>query len=71
MTVIEKVRETCRRLSTSEEHYNFLLEKVCIYPEVRNKECSRPDCKCESCEVNRFNFDKFNKIWRTRCEQTR
>ena len=69
MTVIEKVRETCRRLSTSEAHYNFLLEKVCIIPGHRNNECSKPDSKCDKCENNRFNFDKFNKIWRARGEQ--
>ena len=45
MTVLEKCREYCRRQSTSEEHYKELLGRICINPNVRNKECSRPDTR--------------------------
>lgn len=61
MTVLEKCREYCKRRSTSENYYMFLLEKICILPEVRNTECSRPDQLCENCEKNKFNINYFNR----------
>lgn len=63
MTVLEKCREYCKRMSTSEAHYQFLLSKVCINPQVRNQECSRPDCLCETCDKNKFMLAYFNKMW--------
>ena len=54
MTILEKCREYCRRISSSEEHYQELLARVYINPAVRNKECSRPGVLCENCELNKF-----------------
>ena len=70
MTVLEKCREYCKRMSTSESHYMFLLEKIYIWPEVRNTECSKPDRLCENCEKNKFNINYFNKEWEAKqCQQ--
>jgi hypothetical protein len=54
MTVLEKCRDYCRRMSTSEEHYQKLLLNVWINPDQRNKECSRPELLCENCSLNKF-----------------
>lgn len=63
MTVLEKCRDYCKRVSTSEDHYMFLLDNVHILPTVRNKECSRPERLCENCDLNKFRLDYFNKMW--------
>ena len=54
MTVLEKCRAMCRRLSKTETQYNNLLEAVWINPKVRNEECRHPELNCEECSLNRF-----------------
>lgn len=56
MTVLEKCREYCKRISTSEANYNELLERIYINPVVREKECSRPNTLCENCDLNIFKY---------------
>jgi hypothetical protein len=54
VTVLEKCRDYCKRISSSEDNYKELLGRVWINPNVRNKECSHPEVLCENCELNRF-----------------
>lgn len=54
MTVLEKFRAMCRRISKTEVQYNNLLEAVWINPKVRNTECQYPDRNCEDCDLNKF-----------------
>lgn len=63
MVVIDKCREYCKRMSTSEEHYKFILDNIFVVPHVRNKECSRPDNLCETCDLNQFNLGYVNWLW--------
>lgn len=54
MTVLEKFRAMCKRISKTEVQYNNLLEAVWINPKVRNIKCQYPDRKCEDCDLNIF-----------------
>ena len=54
MTVLEKFKAMCRRISKTEVQYNNLLEAVWINPKFRNTECQYPDRNCEDCNLNQF-----------------
>lgn len=58
MKTIDKIRAYLKSISTTEEDYNKLLDKVWISPTRRNSECLHPEQEtCARCPLNYFRRD--------------
>lgn len=55
MKTIDKIRDYLRSISTTDEEYNKLLDKVWISPTRRNSKCQYPEQEtCAGCPLNYF-----------------
>lgn len=60
MKTIDKIRCYIRSISSTEDAYNKLLNKIWINPEQRMRECKHPEQEtCAGCPLNYFRKERY------------